>query len=97
MGTPTTNPTTITADMPARPIDDPGDWNWADAASDAWVAAARSVGLDPVIVDFDSTLWDVDYATVADLVQIDGTTYRLDVVDVADLVRCWEAQPKEED
>lgn len=74
-----TSPENIIADMPKRPIIDPDDptfddgsidWNWAYAATDAWLAEAKAAGLHVEEIDFDERRWELDFGGDAGLVEV---------------------------
>lgn len=81
--------------MPRRPADDPGDWNWAYAATDAWLAEAAEAGLEAEEIEFDEHKWEVDPGSDAGLVTIDGTAWVIFSDGATDMVRARIAESKD--
>jgi len=85
MTTTQSNPTTITADIPAAT--DLGE-NWAELATEAWITEAVAAGL---VAAENQTPDGVDYSTYVGRVVIDGVDYDLIADPAAGLVRCDQA------
>ena len=67
--------TDITVSL-ARPADEHASgWNWAEAATDAWTAAAEKAGLSVELVSEEVKHADSEAATV----RVDGTEYVIEV------------------